>query len=132
LLDIDLENFEQRFRNYDSYCATLVKLAQLRRYRIMPGHRQYVQSVDEAILYYVTTLLERAAQVLPLRHSPVTDIIRELFKGRLADPFLVYLKVSEIVFMLDFIDNPALLKTSLEQIGLFGQVSVLYAAAVSR
>jgi 2,4-dienoyl-CoA reductase (NADPH2) len=128
LLDIDLETFQGRFRNYDTYCKTLLKLVQLRGYRIMPGHRQFVVSVDDAILYYVTTLLERAVLVQPLRHLLLTEIIERLFKGRLTDPFLVYLKISEIVFMLDFIENPALLKASLEQIGLFDNVCELYAA----
>jgi 2,4-dienoyl-CoA reductase (NADPH2) len=49
-----------------------------------------------------------------------------LFKARLTDPFFVYLKVSEIVFMLDFLENPALLKSSLQQTGLFDQVCELY------
>lgn len=123
LLDIDLESFEGRFRNYDRYCASLLKLVQLRGYRILPGHRQYVMSVDEAILYYVTTLLERAVQILPLRRLPLIEIIERLFQGRLTDPFFVYLKVSEVLFMLDFIEDPALLKDSLERIGLFDRVS---------
>ncbi len=128
LLDINLETFEGRFRNYDAYCATILKLAQLRDYRIMPGHRHYVESLDDSILFYVTTLLERAVQLLPLRQLSLTEIIDRIFQGRLSDPFIVYLKVSEVVFMLDFIENPLLLKTSLEQIGLFDKVSELYMA----
>ncbi|MEI6205937.1 MAG: MBL fold metallo-hydrolase [Desulfuromonadales bacterium] len=130
LLDTDLETFEGRFRNYEAYSATLIKLAQLRGKRIMPGHRQFVGSVDEAILFYVKTLLERATQLLPLKRLAVNEIIDRLFRGRHDDPFFVYLKISEIVFMLDFIENPALLKTSLDQIGLFDQVCELYSAFV--
>ncbi|MCM2357452.1 MAG: MBL fold metallo-hydrolase [Geobacteraceae bacterium] len=130
LLDIDLESFEGRFRNYDRYCASLLKLTQLRGYRIKPGHRQYVRSVDEAIHFYVTTLLERTVQVLPLRRLPLTEIIGRLFEGRLTDPFFVYLKISEVVFMLDLIENPALLKASLERIGLFDRVSGLFSAVL--
>jgi len=126
LLDIDLESFEGRFRNYDAYCSSLLNLAQLRGRRIMPGHRQHVDGVDLAILFYVRTLLERAVQLLPLRRLALNVIIEQLFKGRLTEPFFVYLKTSEIVFMLDFLDNPALLRGSLEQIGLFDQVSALY------
>lgn len=128
LLDIDLESFEGRFRNYERYCASLSNLSQLRGYRIMPGHRQYIKSVDEAILFYVTTLLERAVQVLPFRHLPLTEIIERLFEGRLSDPFFVYLKVSEVVFMLDLIENPAPLRVSLDQAGLFDRVERLFAA----
>lgn len=128
LLDVDLDSFAGRFRNYDAYCSSQLKLAQLRGRRIMPGHRQYIEGVDEAILCYIETLLERTAQILPFRGLPMNNIIEQLFKGRLIEPFFVYLKVSEIVFMLDFLENPTLLKASLEQIGLFDEVSGLYEA----
>jgi 2,4-dienoyl-CoA reductase (NADPH2) len=128
LLDIDLDSFSGRYRNYDAYCSSLLNLALLRDRKVMPGHRRTVNSVDETVLYYVTTLLERVVQVQPLRKMAMNLIIEKLFKGRLTEPFLIYLKVSEIVFMLDFLDNPGLLKASLEQIGLYGQVSGLYEA----
>ncbi len=128
LLDIDLESFEGRFKNYHAYCNSLINLAQLQGRRIMPGHRYYVEGLDVAILSYVTTLLERVGQLLPFRKMDMNGIIEQLFKGRLVDPFFIYLKISEIVFMLDFIENPSLLRASLEQIGLFDQVSALYTA----
>ncbi|MDD2582783.1 MAG: MBL fold metallo-hydrolase [Desulfuromonadaceae bacterium] len=126
LLDADFDSFEGRFRNYDTYCNSLLNLAQLRGRLIMPGHRQYIDGVDETILFYVKTLLERAVQVLPFRSLPLNKIIEYLFKGRLTEPFYLYLKISEIVFMLDFLDNPPLLRASLEQIGLFDRIRALY------
>ena len=126
LLDINLETFADRFRNFDAYCVSLGKLAKLRGSRIMPGHRENVGGVDAAILFYVTTLLERSAKLLPHRALAVNEIVERLFRGRLTEPFHVYLKVSEIVFMLDFLDNPALLRRSLEGIGLFEEVAELY------
>lgn len=126
LLDIDLETFQGRFRNYDAYCASLLNLVRLRGMKIMPGHREPPPSVDEAITFYVRTLLQRAGQILPLRHLPLTGIIDEVFRGRLVEPFLVYLKASEIVFMLDFLDNPELLKGTLERIRLFEAVQRNY------
>jgi 2,4-dienoyl-CoA reductase (NADPH2) len=128
LLDIDLETFAGRYKNYHAYCNSLLNLVQLRGLQIMPGHRQYVTSVDDAILFYISTLLERAAKLLPFRNLPHNVIIERLFKGRLVEPFFIYLKVSEIVFMLDFLEEPTLLKASLEQIGLFEQVGELYEA----
>ncbi|MBI2355528.1 MAG: MBL fold metallo-hydrolase [Deltaproteobacteria bacterium] len=127
LLDVDLETFEGRFRNYDAYCASLLKLAGLRGRRIMPGHRQYMEGVDKAVLYYVTTLLERAGQLRPFNRLPLNEVIERIFQGRLTDPFFVYLKASEIVFMRDFLENPVLLKDSLERIGLFDALGGLYA-----
>lgn len=126
LLDVDLDTFEGRFRNYDAYCNSLIKLAQLRGRRIMPGHRHHIKSVDGAILFYVKTLLQRAAQLAPLKKLALHEIIDQLFRGRKEDPFFVYLKISEIIFMLDFLEKPELLKTSLEQIGLFDKIRTLY------
>ena len=40
--------------------------------------------------------------------------------------FLVYLKASELVFMRDFLDQPELLRQSLEKIGLFQPVARLF------
>lgn len=128
LLDIDFDSFEGRFRNYDAYCNSLSNLAQLRGKLIMPGHRKYIEGVDETILYYVRTLLARVALMLPFRALPPSEIIGHLFMGRLTEPFYIYLKASEIVFMLDFLENPSLLKTSMEKIGLFDRVSALYEA----
>jgi 2,4-dienoyl-CoA reductase (NADPH2) len=128
LLDIDLDSFTGRFRNYDAYCNSLLNLAKLRGRCILPGHRQYVEGVDEAIIFYVTTLLERAVQLRPVRGLAMDRIIEQIFKGRLTEPFFIYLKVSEIVFMLDFLENPTLLKSSLEQIGLFDTLTAQYAA----
>jgi 2,4-dienoyl-CoA reductase (NADPH2) len=122
LLDIDLDDFLKRFKNYNAYCSSLLNLMQLRGRQIMPGHRQYVPGVDEAILFYVKTLLERVVQLSPFRGLDIHKIIEQIFKGRLTEPFFIYLKVSEIVFMLDFLENPALLKASLEQLGLFDAV----------
>lgn len=126
LLDTDMDTFTGRYRNYDVYCNSLFNLAKLRGLRILPGHRQYVESVDQSILFYVKTLLERAVKVLPFRNLNLDKILEQLFKGRLTDPFFVYLKASEVVFMLDLIENPTLLKASLEQIGLFDQIGELY------
>ncbi|MDD2897275.1 MAG: MBL fold metallo-hydrolase [Desulfuromonadaceae bacterium] len=126
LLDIDLDSFSGRFKNYDVYCSTLLNLTRLRGCRIMPGHRQYVDDLDEAVLFYVRTLLVRVVQLLPLRGLAMNTIIDQLFKGRITEPFILYMKISEIVFMLDFLENPTLLRASLEQMGLFDQVASLY------
>jgi len=42
------------------------------------------------------------------------------------DPFHVYVKTSEIVFMKDLLENPELIRSSLETIGWFEQVKEDY------
>lgn len=132
LLDVDLETFAGRFRNYDAYCTSLVELEKLREYEILPGHREYVQSVDDTIHFYVRKLLERAAQVKRFNGiGSIRDVIGHLFEEPLVDPFIIYLKLSEIVFMRDFLEEPEGLKSSLERIGLSDAVHELYTAVTA-
>jgi len=119
LLDIDLETFNGRFRNYEAYCASLCRLAELRELTILPGHRHSVESLDEAILFYVGKLCERAERLkdYPL-DIPVRVLLDRLFGEVPPDPFISYLKASEIVFMRDFLAEPGRLRASLDAIGL--------------
>lgn len=131
LLDADLETGE-RFKNYEAYCATLLKLARLRGKLICPGHRNDIDSVDETILFYISKMLGRVRQLGEYgRHADVAEVIERLFADSVHEPFHVYLKASEIVFMQDFLHYPELLKKSLVKINLFQQVEPLYTAALS-
>lgn len=122
LLDVDLLT-KQRFRNYDAYCQTITKLATLRPKKILPGHRRYIIGVDYNICYYTSKLLERAerSKKLTAEMTP-PEVVEHLFDNSVKEPFLKYLKTSEIVFIRDFIADPDRLKRSLEQIGLFSQL----------
>jgi hydroxyacylglutathione hydrolase len=123
LLDIDLQTGE-RFRNYDVYCETLVKLARLRQKRVMPGHRARIECVDATILFYITKMLERVLQLRPYADDEnIARIIEGLFDKNMTETFLIYLKASEIVFMKDFLENPDRLRTALVAIGLFEAVA---------
>jgi 2,4-dienoyl-CoA reductase (NADPH2) len=129
LLDIDLETFAGRFRNYEAYCASLLKLGELRDCEILPGHRHAVESLEDTILFYVEKLFERARRLKGFPRSlPVRRLIDQLFGDALNDPFVTYLKASEIAFMRDFLDDPSLVKASLEELGLFHQIRFAYAA----
>lgn len=131
LLDVDLLSGE-RFRNYDAYCATLLKLAGLRDRIILPGHRHSIESVDTNILFYVTKLLERSAKIRQIDPArSVAEVTMELFVGKESPPFAIYLKASELVFIRDFLDQPGQLRQALETISLFPQVADLFHATLS-
>ncbi|MEE4241021.1 MAG: MBL fold metallo-hydrolase [Desulfopila sp.] len=132
LLDTDLETGE-RFRNYEAYCSTLLKLATLREKQICPGHRISIDGVDKTILFYITKMLDRAGQLARFegcQDENVAGIITAIF-GESLEPFHIYLKTSEILFMQDFLKDPERLKNSLEKTGLFHEVAQLYDQAVS-
>ncbi|MDH3455191.1 MAG: MBL fold metallo-hydrolase, partial [Desulfuromonadales bacterium] len=126
LLDIDLHT-GRRFRNYDAYCSSLLTLATLRDKRILPGHRESIEGVDANILFYVSKLLERSVRIMALdARLPVAEQVPQLLGADLSHSFLVYLKASELVFIRDFLEQPELLRHSLEAIGLFEPLAKLF------
>lgn len=130
LLDIDLDTFAGRFSNYGAYCDSLRRMEELRGRRILPGHRQAVDSLEATMLFYVTKLLERAERIREYAdEADISAIVRRLFGTAMDDPFHVYLKASEIVFMRDFLADPGRLREALIHLGLFDAVRGLYAAA---
>lgn len=129
LLDVDLETGE-RFKNYEAYCATLKKLATIRDRQVLPGHRVGIDSVDETLIFYVAKMLDRVVSLGEAAcERNVADTIDKLFGSRMKDPLHVYLKASEVVFMQDFLEQPQILKDSLQSIGLFDHVAEKYRQA---
>ncbi len=132
LLDVDLETGEI-FNNYHAYCGTLLKLATVRDKQIMPGHRKFVDSVDETILFYIGKMLERVAQLKPhAEEENVPRIIGHIFGKNMIEPFHTYIKTSEIVFMKDFLAEPGRLRDALTSIGLFEAVADDFQAVTNR
>lgn len=130
LLDVDLESGE-RFNNYQVYCQTLVKLAGLKNRRILPGHRQTIAGIDTTLLFYISKLLQRVAQLRPYKDEENLMVTIEKLLGEpIKDAFILYLKASEIVFMKDLLAKPEMLRLGLVDIGLFDQVKELFNAAV--
>lgn len=127
LLDLNLDTFSGRFNNYAAYCKTLSQMIKLRGKHILPGHRQDVDSLDASILFYVGKLLERSERVKRFaQEDDVSSIVRQLFGDSMDNPFHIYLKVSEIVFMRDFLDSPHLLREALVNLDLFDVVAEKY------
>jgi len=129
LLDIDLLT-GKRFRNYDAYCGSLLNLASLRDKRVLPGHRQSIESVDANILFYVGKLLERSVRIKALDgRQSVAELVPKLLGTDLSHSFLVYLKASELVFIHDFLEQPELLRKALEEISLYQPLAKLFDSA---
>jgi 2,4-dienoyl-CoA reductase (NADPH2) len=124
LLDLDLDTFSGRFDNYGAYCTSLRRMAKLRGRHILPGHRRDVDSLNAAILFYVGKLLERAKRIQKYADEEnVSAIVYRLFGSSMGNPFHVYLKASEIVFMRDFLDRPQRLREALIHLDLFDRVA---------
>lgn len=132
LLDVDLTD-GGRFKNYEAYCRTLVKLAGLKDKKVLPAHRYHVRNIDKVLLYYIGKLLQRAGQLRPYRNEDdIMLVIDKVLSGRPLDIFQIYLKASEIVFMKDFLEQPDLLHQALLETGLFDEVAELFNSVVSQ
>lgn len=130
LLDVDLET-GKRFDNYGAYCETIVKLSSLKGKTILPGHRKTIAGIDETLVFYLTKLLVRVGQLHQYKgENNVMQLIEKLLKGRMKDVFHIYLKASEIVFMMDLLKDPDVLEDALRQSGLWPEVADLYVAAI--
>lgn len=131
LLDVDLLT-GKRFQNYVAYCESLAKLVTLRDKKVLPGHRNAIDSVDSCLLFYVGKLLERAGRInkLPMDMT-AAEIVLQLFKDDTSHPFVSYLKASEIVFLRDFLVDPELLRQVLIDIDLFSPVADKFSHAIT-
>jgi 2,4-dienoyl-CoA reductase (NADPH2) len=58
------------------------------------------------------------------------QLIDKLLNGRMKDILHIYLKASEIVFMMDLLKDPERLKNALERSGLWPEIAELYQLAV--
>ena len=79
----------------------------------------------ESISAITDKVLERAKMVLPSlnKHKVVFDALLSLFPNALeSDPFYIYIKTSEILFIMDFLHRPALLADALKQIGIYERI----------
>lgn len=131
LLDVDLEA-GGRFKNYEAYCSTIVKLAGLKDKSVLSAHRQTVTDINATLLFYISKLLQRVRQLhLCQDEENLMVLIDKLLDGRRRDIMHSYFKASEILFMKDFLNQPDLLRRSLERINLFDEVAGLYDAALS-
>jgi hypothetical protein len=107
LLDMDFHDINKRFRNYDAYTNTVGKLKQLKNYNFLPGHRDYIDSVDERIRFYTSKVKERAAFLQDIcRKCSVFDVVKNIVNEPVKNPFTTYVKASETFFIKDYLESP--------------------------
>ncbi|WP_188020302.1 MBL fold metallo-hydrolase [Deferribacter autotrophicus] len=116
LLDIDADYEDDRFINYLYFCDTIKKMKELeKKYEFLPGHRDYIDSVDERVKFYVSKMCERMVSLKKyLKLGDILKALKTIIPEPDAEPFKTYIKLSEILFFKDFYENPKLLLDSLK------------------
>jgi 2,4-dienoyl-CoA reductase (NADPH2) len=130
LLDVDMETMRGRFCNYTAYCHTIPKLKTLDKLKLYPSHREYVDGVDTRITWYVGKLLDRAAAAAPILMggANVHDAVKRIFQGQTLEPFTLYIKISEVAFIHDLLEDPEKLAAALKSAGLYEGLAEKFAA----
>ncbi len=132
LIEIDPETMNL-FDNYSAYCRSIEKIERLMELRILPAHGS-LNKPEEAVEFYVDKILKRAVFMGECLKKDCTlfDAVREL-TDPYREPFKAYLKASELMFFKSFLENPSLLFSALDSIGMksrfaerFRQFGVVY------
>ncbi|MGA1845703.1 MBL fold metallo-hydrolase [Deferribacter abyssi] len=117
LLDIDADNSDSRFKNYLYFCETIQKIKKLEeKYQLLPGHRDFIDSVEERVKFYVNKMCERIITLKDfLKKGDILKALKKIIPNPEDEPFNTYIKLSEILFFNDFYENPNLLLDSLKE-----------------
>jgi hypothetical protein len=121
LVDSDNAHPQQCFNSYAAYCQTLIKLRELQGRQLLTAHLQPVEQIDAEIIFYVSKLLSRADGVaVHLKDGKsIYQALVAMFGSQLEMQIFFYLKLSELIFIGDFLAAPELLAKSLDQLGLY-------------
>jgi len=108
LLDMDFHDIDRRFRNYDAFINTAMKLKSMKNYNFLPGHRDYIDSVDERLRFYVSKVKDRAAFLEKMcGKCTVFEVVKKLVNDLTENPFATYIKASETFFIKDYLASPS-------------------------
>ena len=130
LLDVQAENFTQRFDNYRAWCSTIARLGRLSGVTFMSAHGSEITDIPAEISAQVARLLERAVVLATMMRGrdDLYALGHELYAPRFEQSFVQYLKLSELVFMRDLLSAPDLLMSALDGAGLAGPLQERFAA----
>jgi len=108
LLDMDFYDTDKRFKNYDAYINTAMKLKSMKNYNFLPGHRDYIDSVDERLRFYVSKVKDRAGFLEKMcSECTVYEVVKKLVNDVTENPFSTYIKASETFFIKDYLSSPS-------------------------
>ncbi len=131
LIEIDLNSDKKLFDNYSAFCNTLLKMKKLYGYNILAGHGK-VDNVKEAVIFYVNGILERTFRIKYFLENSfsIYEITSKILEQNAV--FLrYYIKASEVLFFKNFLNDPAKLRNSLIEIGLFEHLKTKFESVIS-
>ncbi|MDT8447992.1 MAG: MBL fold metallo-hydrolase [bacterium] len=124
LLDMDLRAEAGRFSNYQAYCASIKNFKSLEGRHIYPSHNDWIEGIDQQILFYCQKITSRAAKIEPLfgQRKNHYQTLKALFPDLFTSPFKLYIKAGELCFLEDYLEEPERLHQALAEVGLLKQL----------
>ena len=123
LLDLDFTTMKNRYLNYENYCSSIPKLKSIAHRRILTAHNENIRSVNYQIRFYYYKILEKVEKLAPLleKGTSLFQIMTTLYPHTESRPFLFYMKLSEFLFLKDYLENPDLLENILKKNNIIEQ-----------
>ncbi|MBT7087370.1 MBL fold metallo-hydrolase [bacterium] len=117
LLDLNLSTKTGRFLNYENYCQSISILKSIEHQKILTAHNEAIVSVDYQIQFYYQKIIEKAEKLKPIlnQKKSVYEIMMNIFPFTVSKPFLFYVKLSELLFIKDYLNDQELLKNALTE-----------------
>jgi hydroxyacylglutathione hydrolase len=115
LLDLNLSTKTGRFLNYENYCQSISILKSIEHQKILTAHNEAIVSVNNQVQFYYHKIIEKAEKLKPVlnQDKSVYEIMMNIFPFAESKPFLFYVKLSELLFIKDYLNDQDLLKNAL-------------------
>ncbi|MGD9211674.1 MAG: hypothetical protein PVI90_12890, partial [Desulfobacteraceae bacterium] len=119
MLDLDFGTNKERFNNYQAYCNSLNTFKLLRNYQCFSSHGKPLKSIDQGVNGFVKKIWKRS---IPLKdflkkNNSIMQILTELFPDCFEQPFKAFIKLSEILFLMDYLKSSTHLTNALKTNG---------------
>jgi len=139
LFDVDLSSENgSRFRNYVYFCRLIENIGHFDKLTILPAHNREMTDVSGWCVFYVTKLINRLKKLASALRSGVSlyDVVRQILPDEEQSPFMLYAKISDVLFARDLLDDPDALVGAIARAQLTGrleeQVETLYQLQTER
>lgn len=115
LLDLHLTTKTGRYLNYENYCQSITKLKSIEHQKILTAHNEAIVSVDHQIQFYYHKITEKAEKLEMIlnQDKSIYEIMMNIFPFTKTKPFLFYVKLSELLFIKDYLNDRDLLRNAL-------------------
>jgi len=109
LLDPDFSKKSwRRFNNYNAFCDAVEALYEHDQYSFLPSHKSQIDSIDTWVACVVDKVVGRAKQLeSAFNNGSFYEAFSSIWPSDKHHPIFLYVKLSEVLFIHDFLNEPS-------------------------